>query len=72
MLILTRRIGESLQIGSEVKVTVMSVAGNQVKIGIEAPHEVPVHRQEVYERIQRERGDAPQDASNPVPVSKSG
>ena len=54
MLILTRRIGESLQIGDNVKVTVLSVRGGQVQIGIDAPPEVPVHREEVYERMRRE------------------
>ncbi len=60
MLILTRRIGESLQIGDNIKLTVLSVRGNQVQIGVEAPAEIPVHREEVYERIQRERANAGQ------------
>jgi carbon storage regulator len=63
MLILTRRIGESLQIGEDVKVTVVSVHGNQVKIGISAPSSVPVHREEVYERIKRERSETESDAA---------
>jgi carbon storage regulator len=60
MLILTRRIGESLQIGDNIKVTVLSVRGNQIQLGIEAPPEVAVHREEIYERLKREReqGDA--------------
>jgi len=55
MLILTRRIGESLQIGDDIKLTVLSIRGNQVQIGVEAPPAVAVHREEIYERIQRER-----------------
>lgn len=51
MLILTRRIGESLMIGDNIKVTLLKDNGNQIRIGIEAPKEVPVHRSEVYDRI---------------------
>jgi len=54
MLILTRRIGETVMIGSDTKLTVLGVKGNQVRVGIAAPKSVPVHRQEIYERIQRE------------------
>lgn len=56
MLILTRRVGETLVIGDEVLVTVLGVRGNQVRIGVNAPKDVAVHREEIYQRIQSEKG----------------
>jgi len=64
MLILTRRVGETIKIGEDISVTVLGVKGNQVRVGIGAPRDVAVHREEIYQRIQEEEsGDkaAPQD-----------
>ena len=62
MLILTRRVGETVMIGNEVTVTVLGVKGNQVRIGINAPKNVAVHREEIFERIKREQqGGSPEE-----------
>ena len=58
MLILTRRVGETVMIGDEITVTVLDVKGNQIRLGIAAPKEIPVHREEVYIRVHQE--NAPQ------------
>ncbi|WP_265494971.1 carbon storage regulator CsrA [Providencia heimbachae] len=58
MLILTRREGESLNIGDDIKVTVLGIKGNQVRIGIDAPKDVQVHREEIYQRVLAERSNA--------------
>jgi len=61
MLILTRRVGESLMVGDEITVTVLGVKGNQVRIGVNAPKDVAVHREEIYNRIQEDpAADAPE------------
>ncbi len=55
MLILTRRVGETLMVGDEVSITVLGVKGNQVRIGVNAPKHIAVHREEIYQRIQDEK-----------------
>jgi len=64
MLILTRRVGEAIMVGDEVTVTILGVKGNQVRVGVAAPANVSVHREEIYERIQQEKqaGKAVNDA----------
>lgn len=57
MLILTRRVGETVVIGDDVTVTVLGVKGNQVRVGVNAPKEITVHREEIFERIKREQAD---------------
>ncbi len=64
MLILTRRVGESLIVGDDVTLTVLGIKGNQVRIGVNAPKEVSVHREEIYQRIQREKNGDLDAAAN--------
>ncbi|MEE2833910.1 MAG: carbon storage regulator CsrA [Candidatus Latescibacterota bacterium] len=58
MLVLTRKAGESIVIGGQIRITVLEMQGRQIRLGIEAPSEIPVHRGEVYERIREENGKA--------------
>ncbi|MFT5580151.1 MAG: carbon storage regulator [Paraglaciecola psychrophila] len=64
MLILTRKVGETLVIGDDVKITVLGVKGNQIRIGVDAPRSVAVHREEIYERIQAEKNADPDTVGN--------
>jgi len=64
MLILTRRVGETVVIGNDVTVTVLGVKGNQVRLGVNAPREVTVHREEIYERIQGEQPETEVKVTN--------
>jgi carbon storage regulator len=56
MLVLTRRVGEALMVGNDVTVTILGINGNQVRLGVSAPKDLAVHREEIYERIRREQG----------------
>jgi len=64
MLILTRRVGETVMIGNDVTVTVLGVKGNQVRIGVNAPRDVAVHREEIFERIKREEQEGDSHAAH--------
>jgi carbon storage regulator len=66
MLILTRRIGETIRIGGDTAVTVLGVSGNQVRVGIAAPASVAVHREEVYERIQAQQSPRHSQVADPL------
>jgi carbon storage regulator len=73
MLILTRRVGETLMIGKHVTVTVLGIKGNQVRIGVGAPREVAVHREEIFDRIRREEsGDRRDDGAESQPLAQVG
>ncbi len=72
MLILTRRVGETVMIGDDITVTVLGVKGNQVRIGVNAPRDVTVHREEIYRRIAEEHGGETAPASTTPPQKTMG
>jgi carbon storage regulator len=76
MLLLTRKLGENIRIGDDVKITIVEVKGNHVKLGIDAPPSVKVHREEIYERIQQEnrrnQAQAAADGAGPAPAADHG
>jgi len=69
MLILTRRVGESVIIGDNITLTVLGVRGHQVRLGVDAPKDVSVHREEIYQRIQKEKDDDEPSAHDEDPAS---
>ena len=71
MLVLTRKISESFVVGDDIKVTIIDIiGGNKVRVGIEAPQEIPVYREEIYELIKRENEQAARAAADPAKVDK--
>ena len=70
MLILTRRVGESVMIGEYVTITIVGVRGNQTRLGINAPAKIPVHREEIYERIRREQKVDVSERSTPAAITE--
>ncbi len=74
MLLLTRKLGENIRIGDDVKITIVEVKGNHVKLGIDAPPSVKVHREEIYERIQQEnrRAQLMQESGGGAPGAGNG
>ncbi len=68
VLILTRKLGETIAIGHDIKVTLLTINGNQARIGIEAPRDVPVHREEIYERISNEQSQSARRVATVHPV----
>ncbi|MGH6636041.1 MAG: carbon storage regulator CsrA [Gammaproteobacteria bacterium] len=72
MLILTRRVGESLMIADDVSITVLGIKGNQVRLGVNAPKEISVHREEIYQRIQQEKAKAQEEVPASAEAANSG
>ena len=72
MLILTRRVGETVMIGNDVTVTILGVKGNQVRVGVNAPRDVAVHREEIFERIKREEQDGGASVARPAAARTNG
>ncbi len=68
MLILTRRVGESVMIGDDVKISVLGIKGNQIRLGVAAPREISVHREEIYLRVQDELAENQPESAAPVPL----
>ena len=71
MLVLSRQRDESIIIGDDIKITIVDIRGDKVRLGIEAPTSIPVHRQEVYEAIQRENQQSPDGGPSPAPPGRT-